>query len=241
MNMLTIARRDIGAYLHGYAGFVIIAGILFVEGLLFNAFAMGADSARYSHEVLEDFFYFQGGCTMVAAVLFTMRSIAEERTEGTDVLLLTSTASDGQIIGGKYIAAMAILSLMTALTIYMPGLIFVNGKVSLAHVAVGYVGVMGLGSVCAAMGIFGSSIFRSQMAAGVLSAVIVVTFLTSWIVSEVTEPPFSEIMAYTAIFNEHFIPFQEGRLSSGSVVFYGSITALFLALSTLVLNGRRSE
>lgn len=241
MNIITIARRDMASYLHGYAGFVIIAGILFVEGILFNAFALGSDSARYSHEVLEDFFYFQGGCTMVAAVLFTMRSIAEERTEGTDVLLRTSTAGDGQIILGKYVAAMAILGLMTALTVYMPGLIFVNGKVSMAHVLVGYTGVMGLGSVCAAMGIFGSSIFRSQMAAGVLTAVIVVTFLTSWIVSEVTEPPFSDIMAYTAIFNQHFIPFQEGRLALSSLVFYGSITALFLSLSTLVLNGRRWE
>lgn len=241
MNSFTIARRDIAAYLHGYAGFVIIAGILFVEGMLFNFFAMGSDSARYSHEVLEDFFYFQGGCTMVAAILFTMRTIAEERTEGTDVLLITSTASDGQIVFGKYIGAMAILTLMTALTLYMPGLIFVNGKVSLAHIAVGYLGVMGLGSVCTAIGIFGSTIFRSQLASGVITTVVVVTFLTSWLAAEFTEPPFSDVLAHAAIFNQHFIPFQEGRLTLSSLVYYASITAVFLVFAKLVINGRRWE
>src|SRR5690606_11263591 len=91
-NVLTIARRDLGAYLLGYTAYVIIAGILFIEGLMFNAFAMGAESARYSHEVLEDFFYINGGAAMIASVLLTMRSLAEEQATGTDVLLRTSVA-----------------------------------------------------------------------------------------------------------------------------------------------------
>lgn len=241
MNVLTIARRDIGAYLHGYAGYIIVAGILFIEGILFNVFAMGSDSARYSHEVLEQFFYLQGGCSIAAAILFTMRSIAEERADGTDVLLQTSTASDGTIVFGKYLAAMAVLTLMTALTLYMPGMILVNGKIAMGHIAVGYLGVLGIGSVATAIGIFGSSLFRSQLPAGIFTLVIVVTFLTSWMVSEVTLPPFSDVAAYAAIFNQHFIPFQEGRLVTSGLVFYATTTALFLLLATGVLNGRRWE
>lgn len=240
-HVLTVARRDLGAYLHGYAAYVVIAGILFVEGLLFNAFALGAESARYSHEVLEQFFYINGGAAMVASVLLTMRSLAEEQATGTDVLLRTSVAGDGQVVLGKYLAAMGMLTLLTLLTFYMPLLIFVNGKVSLSHLAVGYLGVLGLGSATTAMGIFGSSLFRSQMAAGIFSGILVVTFLTAWMLSEIVDPPFAEVTAYAALFNQHFVPFQEGRLMTSGLVYYGSITALFLTLSAKVLEGRRWE
>lgn len=128
-HVLTIARRDLGAYLHGYTAYVIIAGILFIQGLLFNGIALPAETARYSHEVLQEFFYISGGCAMVASVLLTMRSLAEEQSTGTDVLLRTSVASDGQVVLGKYLAAMGMLTLFTVLTVYMPLLIFVNGKV----------------------------------------------------------------------------------------------------------------
>src|SRR5262245_18916434 len=145
MNAWLIARRDLGAYLHGITGYVIVAAVLFIDGVLFEAVAMGS-GAKYSHEVLEQFFYFCSGTTMIASVLLTMRSIAEERQTGTDVLLHSSPVSEGQIVLGKYLAAMGIVALLTLLTIYMPMLIFVNGKVSFAHIGVGYLGLLCLGS-----------------------------------------------------------------------------------------------
>ena len=36
MNVLTIARRDFASYMQGFAAYIIIAGVLFVEGLLYN-------------------------------------------------------------------------------------------------------------------------------------------------------------------------------------------------------------
>jgi len=239
-HVLTIARRDLGAYLHGYTAYVIIAGILFVQGLLFNTFALGAETARYSHEVLEDFFYIAGGCAMTASVLLTMRSLAEEQATGTDVLLRTSVASDAQVVLGKYLAAMGMMTLLTALTLYMPMLVFVNGKVSVAHLAVGYLGVLGLGSACTAIGVFGSSLFRNQMAAGIFTAIVVVTILTAWQLADITEPPFSSVFEYSAIFR-HFMDFREGILRVSSLVYYGSLTSLFLYLATRILEGRRWE
>jgi ABC-2 type transport system permease protein len=189
--------------------------------------------------VLEQFFYISSGTTMIAAVLLTMRSIAEERQTGTDVLLHTAPISEGQIIFGKYLAAMAVLSLMTVLTVYMPALIFVNGKVSYAHIAVGYLGLLSLGSATISIGIFGSSLFKSQLAAAFVAGVIVVTMLLFWMISEVTEAPFTDVLAYAALFDKHFVPFEKGRLLTSGLVFYGSLSFGFLTLATRVLEGRR--
>ena len=59
--------------------------------------------------------------------------------------------------------------------------------------------------------------------------------------AEVVDPPFTDIVAYTAVFNQHFVPFMEGRLAMSAIVYQVSLGALFLALSTLILNGRRWE
>jgi ABC-2 type transport system permease protein len=240
MNSLLIARRDLSAYLHSWTGYIIIAAVLFIDGVLFNAFAMGT-SARYSHEVLEDFFYFSSGMVIIASILLTMGSITEERTSGTLVILQTSPITEMEIILGKFLSAIAMIAILTGLTIYMPALIFVNGKVSLAHIAVGYLGLMSVGAATSAIGIFGSSLFKSPMASAILSAVITVTLLTAWILSQVTDPPFSEILSYAALFDKHFVPFMEGRFNSSSLVYYASVTGIFLFGASHVLSGRRWE
>ncbi len=238
MNTLLIARRDLAAYLHGVSGYVIIAAVLFIDGLLFNAFALG-QGAQYSHEVLENFFYFCSGTTMIASVLLTMRSFAEERASGTLLLLDTSPVNDWQVVMGKYFAAMAMLTVLTLLTLYLPALIFVNGKVSVGHIAVGYLGLLLLGSATTAIGLFASSLFRSQVAAAIVSGVTVALLLLCWLISDITDPPFADVLAYAALYDKHFQPFQTGRLLTSGVVYYISVTFGFLLLSTRVLDGRR--
>lgn len=240
MNVARIAMRDFSAYLSGYAGYAIISAVLLINGLLFNFFAMG-EGARYSHEVLQDFFYLSSGTTMIAGILVAMPSLAEERDNGTDVLLRTSAVSDQAVVLGKYFGAMAVLTLMIALTLYMPALVLVNGKVSLAHVGVGYLGLWLLGSTVVSIGIFSSSLFKTQLPAGVIGGVITVALLLGWLGSKVTDPPFTDVLAYTALFDQHFQPFMEGRLRSTGVIFYSSLTFLFLTLATRVLQSRRHE
>ena len=66
MNALSIFRRDFAAYLTGYTGWIIIASVLFIDGLLFNVYAMGGGEAKYSHEVLSQFFHQSSGLVMAA-------------------------------------------------------------------------------------------------------------------------------------------------------------------------------
>jgi ABC-2 type transport system permease protein len=240
VNALTILRRDLGAYLRGYTVYVVIAATLFIDGLLFNVSAMGGE-ARYSHEVLSAFFHFSSGLTWAAAILLSMRAIAEERHDQTDVLLQGSVVSDFQIVLGKYLAAFAMMLLLLACSLYLPGMILINGKVSWAHVGVGYLGLALMGSTAVSIGIFASSLFKSQLPAGVLAAVILATMVTAWMLSDVTDPPFNQVSAWIAFYDKHFQPFRDGRLLTSGVAYYLSTTALFLWLTTRVLEGRRWE
>ena len=240
MNTLLIAKRDLSAYLHGFSGYAVMAAILLVDGLLFNFVGLEGGPKR-SHAVLEQFFELTSGCVMVVALLFAMPTLASERADGTDVLLRTSAVSDLSTVLGKYLGSLGMLTVFIALTAYMPALVMVNGKVSLSHIFVGYFGLWLLGSSVTSIGVFASSLFKSQLAAGVIGGVITVSFLLGWAGSQATDPPFTDILAYLAMWQEHFQPFQEGRIQSTSLVFHASVTFVFLTLATRVLQSRRHE
>ncbi|RMG95899.1 MAG: hypothetical protein D6705_12600 [Deltaproteobacteria bacterium] len=237
-GIFVAARRDLSAYLNSMWGYVIVAAVLLLDGILFNAFAL-TDTPRYSADVLRDFFYFSFGTTAIASILLTMRSFAEERQTGTMVLLDASPLTDAQIVAGKFVAVMAMLALLTLGTAYMPALVGVNGKVGFGHVFAGYLGLLLVGAACSAAGMFASSIARNQVFAAVLGGAIVVFLLTTWMLARVSEPPIKEILAFMSLFDKHFRGFMNGRIEVQSVVYYLSVTYVFLMLSTRVLALRR--
>ena len=238
MKALLIARRDLGGYLRSPAGYIIIAAVLLIDGLLFNVDALGG-ARKTSSEVLERFFYFSSGTTMIACVLLSMRLLAEERQTGTLTLLFTSPVREVEIVFGKYLSAFVMFALLTLLTLYMPALIFVNGKVSIGHIVSGYLGLLLLGSATLSIGLFASSLSRSQVLAAVVSAAIVVTMLLFWLDGQATDPPFKEVFAALALHNRRFLDFQRGIVELGDVVYYLSVTYVFLLASTKVLESRR--
>jgi len=239
VNALNIARRDLASYLQGYSAYIIIAGLLLFHGLFFLAWGMQED---YSNDILGRFFYLCWGFSVATAVLLTMRSHAEEHARGTEVLLRTSVVSDAEVVVGKWLAAMGMVAAYMALTLHMPLLVFFAGKVSVAHLAVGYFGVLLGGSVASALGILSSALFRNQLAAGIIAGLVAIYMaIIAWMLAEMSSPPFSDVLSYTALFNTHFVPFMEGRFSLSSVVYQGTLTALLLYLATQILNHRRWE
>jgi ABC-2 type transport system permease protein len=233
-----IARRELAAYLRTMSGYVIIASVLAVLGLAFNAFAMGGPEKR-SSEVLSQFFYLASGFSMVASVFLSMRLLAEERQNGTLALLYSSPVRDVEIVMGKFLSGMAFLGIFLLLSTFMPALILVNGKVSFGHVFAGYLGLFLIGSASMAIGTFGSALARSQVLAVIISAVMVVGLLISWLLARITERPLSEVFSAMALHGQHFQPFQAGLVHVRDIVYYLAVTYLALFAATRVLEARR--
>jgi ABC-2 type transport system permease protein len=235
---LLIARRELASYLRSMTGYVIAALVLVVDGLLFQAFVLGGGD-KLSAEVLSNFFYISSGTTMIASVFISMRLLAEERQTGTLVLLTSSPVHDWEIVLGKFLSAFVFLALITLATVYMPALIFVNGKVSFGHMAAGYVGLLLLGSASLAIGTFGSSLARTQVLAAIFSGVIIVGLLVCWLLAKVTERPFSEIFQNLALWQRHFPPFQVGQVHLRDVFYFLALTYFALFGATRVMEARR--
>lgn len=235
---LLLARRELSTYLNTWWGWVILFLVLLIDGLLFNAVAV-TNKAQYSADVLEKFFYFSSGTTMIAGIVLTIKLLAEERQSGTIVLLESAPITEGQVVAGKFLGAWGFLMLVTALTIYMPVLIQLNGKVSWAQIGAGYLGLACLGAATISIGTFASALAKNQVLAAILGGVFLVLMLLGWLLSTQTEAPVSGVLAYIALYDRHFQPFMRGRINTEDLVYYASVVFAFLLLSTRVLQARR--
>ena len=236
---LLIARRELAAYLRTMGGYVIAAAVLFVNGILFNAFALGAEHSRLSTEVLSQFFYLCSGTIMTASVFLSMRLLAEERQMGTMILLASSPVHERDIVLGKFLSALLFLAFMTLAGVFMPMLVLVNGKLSVGHVAAGYLGLFLLGSASLALGTLGSTLARSQLVAAMISGGMVVGMILLYPLGSLTERPLSDVLFGLGIWHKHFPPFQAGIINLRDVVYYLAVTYFALFLSVRVLEARR--
>jgi gliding motility-associated transport system permease protein len=235
-----IARRELKAYVRSPLGYALAAAVLLGEGIWFMAKGMGgADAKRLSAQVLFECFFALSGGTALAAWLMAARSMAFDAEHGQMVLLKTSPVSDRAVVLGKYLGVLTVLAVLTLLSMYMPALIFVNGKVSIGHILIGYAGVYLFGAAVAAIGVFGSALAKNQVVAFILSGTMVLVLILMWMVARRTEPPVSDFLDGLALHHMHQRDFMNGVLKLQNVAYYVAVAFCFLLAAIKTQEARR--
>ena len=235
-----IFRRELQAYVRSPMGYIVAAGVLLLDGVLFYATALNPDLGEtLSGSVLARFFYNASGLTAVAAVALSIRLIAEERQTGTQLLLDTSPVRDREIVLGKFLSALTFLTAITLATLYIPLLILVNGKISIGHILIGYLGLVLLGAAVLAIGLFATALTRHQLVAAAVAAVITGIMFLFWPLSQIVDAPLARVFAALAIHGRHFAGFLAGLLHLRDVIYYLALTYFFLFAATRVMEAKR--
>ncbi|MFW7379363.1 MAG: ABC transporter permease [Oligoflexus sp.] len=239
-KVLLITKRELSSYFTTWTGYIVVFAALLINGLLFNAFAIG-DSPKFSSDVLRDFFFYSSGIAMVAAIFLAMRLLAEEKQTGTIILFYTSPITERQLVYGKFLSVVVVFLILQALSLHLPSLIFIEGKVSIGHMAAGYLGVILIGSAVLAIALFGSVVASNQMIAAVIGASITVVLLLLWIVANRVDEPFSSLFSYISLHNFRFRPFSGGIVHIKDLIYYFSLILFFLESSVRALETRRLQ
>jgi ABC-2 type transport system permease protein len=233
-----IFRRELGTYLRSPFGWVIAAILLLLFGMLFQGYALSGE--MLSAVVLERFFYVASGIPLVGGVLLSFRLLSEERQNHSMVLLNTSPVRDSEIVVGKFLAALAFLAIVLALSVYMPILIKVNNKITSAQVFVGYLGLFLIGAATLSVGLFASSLTRQQLIAAVVAAALVVVLCFIHLLANKVDPPLKDVIEQLDLWWIHFqYGFMKGILNLKDVIYYVATTYFFLLLSVKTLEAKR--
>jgi len=255
-NVLTLMRRELGAYFVSPLAYVILTCVLFITGLFF--YGMVDAYSRYSIQLagnpmyagqlnLHDFvirgFYSTFGFIMLfVAPMISMRILAEERRQGTAEMLLTSPVSTAQLVIGKYLGALSFGFILLLLSFYLPLFLFIMGaRPEAGSLAAACLGTLLLIGALLSIGIFCSSLTSNQIVAAIISFVICLFFWVVGFLGEmVGEGPseYSDFLKALSL-NERFDDFLKGVVDTGSVIFFLSFIAFGLFLTQRVVDSNR--
>ncbi len=184
--------------------------------------------------------FFEGATFLLIplAPALTMRLLAEEQKLGTIELLLTSPVRDWEVILGKYFASFVFLIFLLALTSYYVILLLVFATPDPGPIYSGYLGLVLYGMAALAVGILTSTLTSNQIIAAVVgTGILVVLYATSFI-SEVVTGVWATVFNQLG-FTSHFNDFDRGIVDSAHIVYFVTVTALFLFLAIRALESRR--
>lgn len=191
-----------------------------------------------SERVLRPLFSNVSFILLLLLPVLTMRLFAEEKKSGTAELLFTYPIRDGEVLLGKFLAALAIFILM--LSFLLLGVFYLASLTSMEKgpIFTGFLGLFLQGVAFLAVGTLASSLTENQIVAAVTALGVLLLF---WIIgwtAYLFAPPFDRVIQHLSVI-EQFTPFAGGIIESKAVVFYLNLTFFFLFLTLQSLSSKR--
>jgi ABC-2 type transport system permease protein len=243
----TLVRRELGSYFVSWTGYVVIAVVVFLFGLCFSLLLQALNAEKTEQPLMELFYntYYFWLILLLASPVITMRSFAHEKFSGTFETLMTTPVSDMQVVLAKFAGSM-IFYLLTWTPLF--GCIFIvrhfsNDPTALHLGTLGstFLGITLLGGLYMALGCFASSLTRSQIVAAMISFALGISlFLVGFMAYALQGVPGWVTQMFTHLsLMEHMRDFSRGVVDVRPLVFYVSLTALFLFLTLKAVESRR--
>jgi len=233
-NTTTIALREFKSYLASPMAYVVTGIFLVLTGFLFSI-----SSVTYYETSIRGLWELWGIILLllISSVL-TMRLLAEEKKMGTLELLLTAPVRDSEVIIGKFLGSLGILTTMLALTFYYPILLMWFGDPDWGPIATGYLGLFLLGCTALAVGLFASSLTSNQIVAAVVAGGILFALWFVGMLADLLPEALGEVASYLSLYY-HFPDFMRGVVDTRGIIYYLSTTVLFLFLAIRSLASSR--
>jgi ABC-2 type transport system permease protein len=248
MRWLPVFKKEMRLYFGSPVAYVVFTFFLVISGWFFSQiFLFYSDVSMRSfmqpqfgqnlnviENVMRPLFTNMSVVLLFFMPMLTMRLFAEEKKSGTIELLLTYPVRDGEVLAGKYTAALALYLILLGLTLLYPGLIAYFTQVEWGPVATGYLGLVLTGAVFLAVGVLVSSLTENQIVAGFGTFGIL---LALWVVgwgAEFAGGNLRGVLQYLSL-GDHLDGFTRGLIDTKDLVYYltGVALALFLTLRSL--------
>ena len=159
---------------------------------------------------------------------------------GTIETLMTAPVDESDVVVGKFLGSFLLFVLLLVPTLLYVVMLMIFANPDLGPIFSGYLGILLVGALFIAIGLFCSSLTRSQIVAAVTTTAIlfVITILPWWVGGEATLAGFWRRVAEQSVFRR-YTDFAKGVIDMGNFVFFVAATAVFLFLTTRVLDSRR--
>ncbi len=234
-----VARRELSSYFRQPAGWIVIALMMFLMGVVFALVVLVPGRPAS----MRAFFEASGWLLLPVAPAISMRLLAEELRSGTIEHLCTSPISTPALILGKYAGAVLFLVAMLAPTVVLPFILWVlsDPHPDFGPVLAGYLCLVLLGSLYIAVGLLASASTTNATLAFLVTLFAILGLLLVGGVAQVSWLPAWARDACEGLSTRWRVAdFAKGVIDTTHAIYFLTLSALLLTLSGSVLHLRRS-
>ncbi len=242
--VLATFERELRAYFCSPLAYVLLTFFLLINGYVFSLIVSYLSDPRAG--IGEPFQLLFGGTFLFWILMLfigpaiTMRLLSEERRSGTIEVLMTAPISELEVVLGKYFASVVLYVVLWLPTLVYTWVIARNGEVDWGPIASGYLGVLGIGSLFLAIGIFTSAFTRNQVLSAIASFALLFLFFSPAMVAGLVNGPqwLKDALSYVDLLGQ-MDDFARGIVDTRALVYYMTTTAFFLFLTARALEAKK--
>lgn len=241
--MWAIFIKEVNSFLNSLIGYIVIGVFLTGIGLLVWLFPE-TNVLDYGFADMETLFSLGPFVLMFLIPAITMRTLAEEKKQGTLELLLTRPLTDWQIILGKYFSSLALVVFALAPTlIYYFSLVELGsprGNIDTAGVMGSYLGLLLLGGLFTALGLLASAITENQIVAFILAVFLCFLCFTGFgSLSAINVWGKNSLLLAQLGIEYHYDALSRGLIDTRDLLYFGTAIGLVLTITHTIIGSRR--
>ena len=233
--MFAIYKRELRSYFVGVIGYVFLVIYLAMAGILFSyttLFSMSSDVTNYFTLMLV--------FSAIVLPLLTMKSFSEERKTKTEQLILTAPISLPAMVFGKFFASYTVFGSATLLTSLYFLFLIPYTQLKFAILFGNLIALLLVGMVFISIGLFVSALTENQLSAAIGTIAIILGFLGIGLINSLLPTSYWLRYVFDAIsIFTRFQAFVNGYFDFATVIYYLSVSAVFLWLTVRVYDRRR--
>lgn len=241
--MKSIVLREIKSFFGSPIGYLVIAIFLIINGLFLWVFEGEYNILNTGFADLTPFFTLAPWILIFLIPAVTMRSFSDEKKQGTLELLLTKPLSIWQIVNGKFLGALLLIVMAIIPTFIYVAVISTlgmpEGNIDMGSTIGSYFGLLFLVAAYSAIGIFTSTLSDNQIVAFIVAVFLCFFFYFGFEGLATVVPNMSTIIASLGM-QDHFKSMSRGVLDTRDILYFSSITVVFLSFTVYKLKSFKS-
>jgi ABC-2 type transport system permease protein len=238
--MWVIYGKEIKGFFSSLTGYVVLIVFLTMNSLFMWVFPGQMNVLESGYATLESLFSIAPWAFLFLVPAITMRMIAEEKRSGTLELLYTRPVTELQIVMAKFLASwsLVLLSLLPTLIFFWsvhrlgspPGNIDTGGTWG------SYIGLLFLGGIYAAIGIFSSAVTDNQIVAFILAVLLsLFMYLGFDLAGGLAGAGKVSLLISGFGIDQHYNSISRGVLDSRDLLYFLGVIFLFIVSTRLAL------
>lgn len=242
--MFSLLKKEINTFFSSITGYLVIIVFLLLNSAFMWVFKGGNNVLESGYASLDSLFTMAPWIFLFLVPAITMRMFAEEKRSGTLELLFTRPVSEWQIVISKFLAAwiLVLISIIPTLayfvSVYLLGA--PQGNIDTGGTWGSYIGLLFLGGIYAALGVYSSSLTDNQIVAFILAVLLSFLFYLGFdLLSTVfAQGEFVHLVEKLGI-QFHYLSISRGVLDSRDLIYFAAVIFIFLYATRYVLLSRK--